>query len=490
MNGTLELPGAEALARGLTSLLMQAEKEGYKHDSPGTPPATGYAHGPQGVFAYPGVDQDVYGAMNGILPGLASELPVVPAVDTNPLYEVFTGVTDATGDQPDAHCDDGPTAGNAKIARLTAVFGEYHMSTQELRLDRLGLFTDRADPRDLRLVNSPQSIFRIGGAGLASSGAPRDIVASDIALKMYERAVAMHRLLAQQVYTGNPANNPAGGGSGEFPGLQILISTGQVDAVTGTAVPSLDPDVKNFNFTRVDADATALVDAMTTIWRYINHKARSQGLAPARFGWVMREGLFDAVAGVWPCAYYLGGCTVVDANGRQVQIDARDQIDLRDRMRSGKFLLIDGVQVPVILDDGIPEDTNTTNGNVASGCFASDIYLANMSVIGGRATTFWEYQNFSNGEVLRALAGLGGGVQVRGGGQFLEWERRTNACVQWEFQVNPRLIIRTPQLWGRLQNVVYCPLQHYSEPFPDDPYHLNGGVTSNEGPSLHSPWQI
>ncbi|KKM71385.1 hypothetical protein LCGC14_1431080, partial [marine sediment metagenome] len=62
-------------------------------------------------------------------------------------------------------------------------------------------------------------------------------------------------------------------------------------------------------------------------------------------------------------------------------------------------------------------------------------------------------------------------------------------CVQWEFQINPRIIMRTPWLAGRLQNVMYCPLQHEREAFPDDPYHVDGGEIKTPGPSYFSLWQ-
>ena len=46
-----------------------------------------------------------------------------------------------------------------------------------------------------------------------------------------------------------------------------------------------------------------------------------------------------------------------------------------------------------------------------------------------------------------------------------------------------------PWLAARLQNVQYCPLQHTRQPFPDDPYFVDGGRTSRPGPSFYDIWE-
>ena len=74
-------------------------------------------------------------------------------------------------------------------------------------------------------------------------------------------------------------------------------------------------------------------------------------------------------------------------------------------------------------------------------------------------------------------------------GAFLTWPRQTNQCVVWNAKIEPRLLLRTPWLAGRLQNVLACPLQHEREPFPDDPYHVDGGQTSRPGPSYWGLWE-
>ena len=481
---TQELVGT---SNAVEELLREVTKAvATKHDSPGTPAATGYAHGDQGVWSYPGVDQQVYSTIVGNRAGVSTALPIVGSLISSPLFEVYTGIRAATGDQPDDHCDDGPVAGLSKTGKLWAPFGEYHMQTQELRLDRLALVNDRADPMDLTLVGSPltETPFAYETAPTPQTSALR----STLAMNFQNRAVSMHRLLSQQTFIGNPANNPGAGGSAEFSGLELLVNTGHVDAATNTALPSLDSDLKDFNYAKVEDNGSDLVTALSEMYRFVRNNAETMGFMPVRWVFAMRRSAFVQITGVWPCSYMLGGCTQADA-GLNLMLEAPAARELRDRMRKEHFLLIDGDEIEVLIDDGIPEETATDTSNVTEGCFASDIYLIPMSVLAGQAVTFWENQQFQNAELIDAISRIGPGVRIEGGGQFLTWSKRTNVCVQWEMQINPRIIMRTPWLAGRLQNVMYCPLQHEREAFPDDPYHVDGGSSSTDGPSYFSLWQ-
>ncbi|KKL10865.1 hypothetical protein LCGC14_2551550, partial [marine sediment metagenome] len=452
---TQELVGT---SNAVEELLREVTKAvATKHDSPGTPAATGYAHGDQGVFAFPGVDQRVFSTIVGNRASLSTNLPIVGSLTSSPLFEVYTGIRAATGTQPDDHCDDGPVAGLSKTGKLSFPFGEYHMQTQELRLDRLALVNDRADPMDLTLVGSPltETPFAFEPAPTPQTSALR----STMAMNFQNRAVSMHRLLSQQTFRGNPANGPAAGGSAEFAGMDLLINTGHVDASTNTALPSLDSDLKDFNYAKVEDNGSDLVTALSEMYRFVRNNAETMGFMPVRWVFAMRRSAFVQITEVWPCSYMLGGCTQADA-GLNLMLEAPAARELRDDMRKNKFLLIDGDRVEVVIDDGILEETATTSANVTEGCFASDIYFVPMSVLGGQQVTFWEHQQFQNGELIEAISRIGPGVRIEGGGQFLSWSKRTNVCVQWEFQINPRIIMRTPWLAGRLQNVMYCPLQH------------------------------
>lgn len=159
---------------------------------------------------------------------------------------------------------------------------------------------------------------------------------------------------------------------------------------------------------------------------------------------------------------------------------------MRDQMRRDRRLVIDGDEIEVILDDGIPEISSTTSADVTEGCLAAPIYLIPMSVIGGRAVTFLQHFQFNNPAVQDAL---GNQILGRITGPWLTWPRQTNMCIQWQTIIEPRLVMRTPWLAGRLDNVMYCPDKHTRQPFPDDPYFVDGGLTNRAGPSFFSVWQ-
>lgn len=456
-----------------------------KHDATGTPISTGYFHGPGGLLTYPGTDPEVFHTMVGNK-GIIGQLPATPSLFTDTTFFTITGVQADIGSEKTELCGDPMTGGLTKGCLTTAPFGRYERATVEVELNRLGQRVDRADPVDLRLVGSPIDSDGFWGVGPGNPATQADLLSNEITKILFERAVSIHRLLSNQLWTGSPVNNAASGAYKEFLGFQGLVNTGFVDAVTGTACPSLDSDLKDFNYGRVDQQGPDLVDALTSMMRFLKSLASRTGVDPVRWVFVMRESAFDQVARAWPCSYLTYRCQVTNASGERVTVNAADQVRMRDDMLQGKYLLIDGTRFEVVIDDGIPEFTNTTNANVPSGCFSSDIYVIPMSVLGSRAVTYMEYFQYSNPSILTALGNMILG-QIEG--PFLTWPRQTNQCVVWNAKIEPRLILRAPWLAGRLQNVVYCPLQHEREPFPEDPYHVDGGKTSHPGPSLWGLWQ-
>ncbi len=483
----METKALEGLAELLAPIMdkQKAERFGVKHDASGTPLAAGYAHGPGGILSFPGTDPDVFQTVVGNM-GILGSLPTKSSLYTNPTYSIITGVQGDTGDEKNTVCEDAPVAGLKKVCIVTSVFGRYERATQELELNRLGQRVDRADPMDLRLVGSPIHQSGVFASGAHSPATPGDMLTNEVVQKLWERNISMHRLLSRQLWLGNPVNNSGGGGYKEMTGFDQLINTGHVDAETGTSCPSVDSDIKNFNYGNIGVagQGDALIDALSNMYRFVRSLALRTGVMPVRWVFVMRDAAFWEITKVWPCSYLSYRCQL-PANAELI-VDGAEQVRMRDEMRAGNYLLIDGERIDVILDDGINEDTPATNANVTEGCFASDIYLVPMSVVGGRAVTFLEYFDYTNPSISSALGNL---VLARVEGAFLTWVRQTNQCVVWQTKVEPRLVMRTPWLAGRLQNVQYCTPQHPRDPFPTDPYFVDGGRTSRPGPSYYSAWQ-
>lgn len=473
--------------QALLDVLTRAAKEvGQKHNSAGTPISTGYSHGPGGNLTFPGVDPTVFQTIVGSS-GLLGMLPAMPSSYTNPTYQVITGVKADTGSEKTNVCDDAPVAGLAKGGIITSVFGRYERSTPELEINRLGARSDRADPLDLALVGTPIAQGGLFGTGNADPSIPADVLTNEISRKFWERNIALYRLLARQMWRGNPTNNTAGGGYMEMTGLNVLVNTGYKDAQTGTLLPSVDSQVLDFGSKVITTspNGDALVNTLAYLLHYLESLANDTGVTPVRWVIAMRKEMFFEVTKVWPCAYMTTGCQV--ATGATQFVDATEQIRMRDEMRAGKYLMVLGERIDVVLDDGISFDTNTTSSGVASGNIRSDIFVLPMSVVGGRSTLYLEYFDFTNPSINSALSG-NDMILGRVEGAFLTVPRQKNFCVQWQTKIEPRLVLRTPWLAGRIKNVTAAPALIPRQSFPDNPYFVNGGEVTRQGPSYFHIW--
>ena len=466
---------------------------GMKHTSPSGTPTNNYMHGPGGIFGVDGLERDVISTR--VMPrGLIGTLPARGTVRTNPLYPYLTGFLADTGAEADGVCDDPPVAGLTKSCIQTAEFGRYSRMTKEIEANRVGQQTDRGEFLDLTLMNDP--LIQMGGV-LEMNSVPGNINLNREVLQAFvEVGVSIQNRLIPQLYTGNPANNTGAGGSKEFPGLDILIGTNKVDAITSINCPSLDSDIKDFNYGIIDevSNGTDIVEVTTAMSRFLRHNASRMGFEPATWAITMRRELFWELTAIWPCSYLTQRCVFLDSNGAErVNVDGRDMVEFRDAMRTegGEFLLIDGFRFPVVIDDGIVEEDDSDNVNILAGQFASDIYFIPMTVLGGRPVTFMEYLDYNQGAMIAIQDGRAGADFWTDGGRFL-WHKKPplNWCLQWITKIEPRVILLTPQLAGRIQNVRYAPLQHTRDPFPDDAYFVDGGETSRLGPSLFSDWNL
>jgi hypothetical protein len=463
---------------------------GWKHTTPTGTPTTNYTSGPGGIFGVSGLERDVISTR--VQPrGLIGMLPARGSMRTDPLFAYLTGFLGETGTVADGVCDDPETAGLAKSCLQTAAFGRYSFLTKELEIDRIGQQTDRGELLDLRMINEP--LLSQEGGVLQQNLPGNFSLQREVQNAMQSVGISFQNQLIRQLYRGNPANNSAGGGFKEFPGLDILIGTNKVDAITNIACPSLDSDIKDFNYGLVD-DLSAgadIVETVTYLYRFLRHNADRMNLNPATWVITMRQELFYELTAIWPCAYFTWRCGFrPDDTQARANVDATEMIKLRDQMRSGMFLLIDGNQVPVVTDDGITEESDADNANIEAGQFASDIYFIPLTVAGGYASTYMEYLDYTQGAIQAVQDGRLGAWFWTDGGRYL-WHSKPplNWCVQWISKIEPRVILRTPQLAGRITNVRYAPLQHTRDPFPDDNYFVDGGETSRAGPSHFSDWQ-
>lgn len=470
---------------------MLAKLTGSRYKEVSSTPSGVMAHGRGGLFSALGLDQQLFSAMQLPQHGLASVLPVLPTVYTDPLFGIITGVTATTGSDPAGPCSDFPVAGTMKLCTTSLPLGRYGRATTVIDIDEAGKRVNRGDFLDLRVGGDPFKssdgamvpTFPGGFGGL--DGAAR----SELWKRLTELAVAFSRDFAYQVYEGNPANNNAGGGYKEFNGLNKLINTGYRDAVAGVACQAADSIVQSFNNLDVASNGAAIVRLISYIWRNLTKLDYETGLATVTRVITMPYSLFYEISEVWPCAYMSYRCN--PSSGNTGFISAEEQIKMRDAMRgnlqarTGQYLLIDGQQVDVILDDAIRED------GVGGGTQQSSIYFVPLTVLGGTRVTYFEYfdYNAKDGalDFARQMA-PDGSYFTRDDGRFMWHVRPPNHfCVQAEVKTEPRIVMRTPFLAARITNVRYTPLLMPRSPFTDSSYFVNGGQTSYPAPSYYTP---
>jgi len=467
----------EALAKALAPELAKLDPA-FKHTTPTGTPSTPYVHGPGGLFGVMGLEREVIHTR--LQPkGLAGLLPVRANPSEWPLFAYISGFRDVTGTNAQGVCDDPQTAGPMKTCIQTAPFGRYEFMTRELEINRVGKTINRGEFLDLSLVNTPlasglgRSIFpNIPGEAQALAGA-------EVLQRFIEVGVAFQNKLGRQLYTATTANNTAGGGYEEFNGLDLLVGIGKVDAKTAIACPSLDSIVWDYNLTKIgDANANPnIIRLVTNVFRRLKHIASNTGLDPVTWVMAMRADLFFELSDVWACAYYTDRCTPINTVVDRIMLDGTEMSRLRDDMRNGNYLLIDGVKVPVVIDDDIVETSSNDDAAISVGCFASDIYIIPLTAR-GMPVTYFEHFDFRGGPMGAVVDGRLTNYFWTDGGLFL-WHGKPpkNWCAQWVAKIEPRLVLRTPHLAARIEDVQYCPLAHMRDSHTGDDYWIDGGVT-------------
>lgn len=482
------------LASGATGSRRQAMElsgQGYSLRQKGvvsTTPTTTYGHGNGGLFSYPGMERPVFSAM--ILPelGLQSLMPVRPSNTMNPVYGIFTGVLASTGAEPTGVCDDPPSAGLSKLCEHSFVYGRMSRQSRVFDITRFGLQVNRADMLDLQLlgnalaVNPNPNVPTMPGAQDTTQ-----LLNTEMAKALFELAISWARDFAQELYTGNPTNNTSGGGRKYFYGMDILINTGYKDAETGVLCPAADSIVRSFGGLRLDQNASSMVRTITYMMRNLRYISRKAGLDPATWVLVGRFGLFYELTEIWPQAYLTYRNVNTDNSNQNLYNDSRYLTEMRDQMREGMYLLIDGNRVPFVIDEAITETESP------AGVFSSTLYFVPMTALGGTPVCYVEARNYdAPGQALDAARVFApdGSYYTSDGGRFI-WHRKppANFCVQLMALTEPRVLLLTPHIAARLTSIKYSPLIHERESFTTSGYFVNGGKTDRlgYGPSLQTP---
>jgi len=465
----------------LTDLVKQVATNGSHTKAPANTATYTELHGLGGLFSGPGMDRDVISTH--VRPrGLASALPKFPTVYEDPTYGTLVGFSDDQGNEPAQPCNDAPD-GFIKACNLTARLGRVARDTRTIEMDKVMLRVNRGDFTDLRLVGEVLGLTGLYPQDMSS----RQILNVVSVSELINAAIRLERKLCDHVWNGSPANNNPGGGYKEFPGLDNQIVTGQVDADTNTTCPSLDADVKDFEYNDVCGTTQDIVEVMSAMEYFIHSLADDTGMLPASWVWVMRPQLFYELTACWPCKYNTNRCTSIGGD-HQVITDGRENIGERDAMRQQLYIDVNGRRYPVVLDNCIYEQNSTNDSaNLNDGEFASSIYFVPLRVTGNFPVTYMEYLDY------RAAAGDVSLMRGRedfwlSNGMYSWAVEQTKWCWKYSIKSEQRVILRTPQLSGKIDNVRFSPLQHLRDPMPDNTHWVDGGVSIRSAGTRYSVW--
>lgn len=453
--------------------LLNAMAGGIRTKDAGTT-AGAQVHGPGGLLATPGLNKQVVNAM--IMPrGLAGRLPVRPSVDTNEIFAIMTGLTASSGTEPTVACADWPQVGQFKVCRQQHPFGQQGRRSQVLNIKYAGQVVNRGEFTDNVLLGQPD---------MGDGNAPGPIdwgraLQDEAEKKLAELYAGYFRDYSRYIYTGNPQTTAGSQGWMQYRGLDLLIATGKRDAITGVACAAADSIVVDLNGVNGTTNGATIYGVLANVVTNLERLAEQLGFE-VKWALTMRYGQFWSLTNIWPCVYATVGCGVNTVIRTQSMDEATA---MRDDMRQGRYLLIEGKRYEVIIDDMITEETAA--GGVV-GTYESDIYLVPLTV-NGQPALFWEYFPF-NAQAIQAASKMApqGFFSVLQNGRFLQVRQSpTHTCVEVEVIERPRLVLLTPFLAAKFTNIRYTISVHERSAMPDETYFVNGGAVNSPLPYFY-----
>lgn len=400
-------------------------------------------------------------------------VPVEKSVYVNEILDVMSGVTAAAGTNATSFCGNPPTVGQGKVCRQQYAFGSYFMKTNINSVPELGQLRDRRETFR-KLLNNPPSSYPFFPDDLWRF--PMDTY-DQLQYEMFLMGVHMERVTEKVGITGDITQSSANTELGwfkEFNGLDLQIKTGYTDSDTGLACPAMDSAIIGFNTTVGGTigggDGRNITQTISDLQYGLQDRGTVFGMPGFQNGWLMRRELFRALTEVYACNYNTYRCVNTNAGQPQTQ-DSVAINALRLEMLNGQYLLIDGVQVPVAFSDGIPLDTtanNTYTTDIYSVPFAwNGIPLLRYEYFDMDNSSAQNYSNYLNGDARKTM----------NNGMYFVSTRDNGNCLEYLFSTKGRLILETPWLAGRIDNVTFTFQSPIRQAYPGDSMYANGGAT-------------
>lgn len=416
---------------------------GAKHDPSSTASTWTAPHGTGGIFSPGAVRPDMYSTIPRPTNNLIGQIPLMQSNKDNEIYEILTGVTQTQGNAAADSCSEGPTPGRLKVCRQTFAWGEMKVDTEVHRLANFGRRLDYQD-NDRNVLNFMP----------ADSPYIPQVPSLDLNTRLGKQFVELGlgvELAMEYVDFVGTAGSTSNSAYlnlyiSQYAGLENLVKTGHTDSVTSVACTAADSIIiaHNAPIGSNGVNSVSFVANMVDMYFGASERARIVGMADTQFAFVMHPKAWRAVAEVWACQYDTDRCA-----GSQYAENNRNAMEVtrfRDEMYRGQYLLVDGVPVPVLLSTGVPAT------GVSNNVYNTDIYLLPLSWR-GRPLLFRQYFPLANAEAQTFL-GLENDARVINNGLYAVGKRSTNGlCTKFEFYSKHRLILDTPFLAGRVNDV-------------------------------------
>lgn len=380
--------------------------------------------------------------------------------------EVMTGVTAGTVSNAAGFCGDPPTVGQGKICKQNYNWGKYYVKTDLNILPYIGSFKDRADV-PAEIINAgadanpfiPDVMFRL---------MPDD---SQLRYELWRIGVEFERGLDVSLLLGNNASAiGTHGWFADFNGLDLQIKTGYTDADSGLACSAMDSVVISHSAAvgGTATDGRNIVQELGDLFYALRQRASKFMMPETQWAIVMREELFRSFVEAYSCLYHLYKCS-----GTQYEENNIDQLttnNLRLEMMRGRYILVDGIPVPVVFSEGI------TQGTPASNTSQSDMYIVPINWR-GQPLLRVEYFPMDNQPISEFSNFQGDGVQTLNNGLWMVGNRNTGLCKEYHFALMMRMILETPFLAGRIDDINYTFSAEIRNATPGASFYHDGGAT-------------
>ena len=452
----------------------------FKNDPSSNNPVAQNLHGVNptgglGLFGAPGVDPRMFSTLVGANFSFTESLTMSPNIFINHIREIFTGVNADIGTNPNNTCDTPVQPGNGKVCQQIYTFGRAYFGFQPRELATVGQYYT---PADQNRVVSPDILRAHKFYPHIPNATPKSALWYDL-----ERSTAdFSRNLENALIQSNRTNGPTGAGSipmfmTQFDGLDRQIRTGYTDALTGIACPAADSLVRSFDgndITATNATWGTIVQALTDIYMNISISVERMGydMGSSAWAWVMNPDFFYALTRQWPCAYYTTGCQVLlddTSTNARYNLDGETTRRMQDEMYSGRYLMINGMRIPVLFSDGVAQTPEAANQ------FATSVFLVPIALNGIR-TLYVEYFPMDNAQQEEYATAYGMNDETRTlNGGFWRMIRLFNGCIEYRFTSQFRLMLEAPFAAGRLDNITWINTTQSRTPFPGRSFYADGG---------------